>query len=93
MEAGGELSKEVGTAVIVDVPELPEKRLRTALPGWTGDEKRSCAETAGELGTPKIYEQEKYIFLKTNFFSNVLLMPNIKPRFIPSSPLILSTLG
>ena len=48
--------------VIADVPEPPEKRLRTALPGWTGDEKRSCAETAGELGTPKIYEQEKNIY-------------------------------
>ena len=43
------MSREVfGTAAIVVVP--PEKRLRHALPGWTGDEKRSCAETAGELG-------------------------------------------
>ena len=80
--------------VIADVPEPPEKRLRTALPGWTGDEKRSCAETAGELGTPKnLRTRKKNIFLKTNFFSNVLLMLNIKPLFIPSSPLILSTRG
>ena len=52
--AEGVLNKDVATA---DVPEPPEKRLRRALSAWTGDEKRSCAETAGELGTAKIYEQ------------------------------------
>ena len=49
--AEGVLNKDVATA------DVPEKRLRRALSTWTGDEKRSCAETAGELGTAKIYEQ------------------------------------
>ena len=45
------LSCEVfGTAVTAEV--APGNKLRTALPGWTGDENRSCADTAGELGTP-----------------------------------------